>query len=634
MINRIIALFLAAVSALSWAFGSYRPGKSADFKADYPQVERDMEKYRGIYSSVEDCGGAPALFVNGRAIPAAAYMTYIEANNRYEEFAANGYNLYSVPVLFAGRWINAAFDLKPFHGGIFDTKGESDFTAFDACINDVLEACPEAYIFPRLNISMPQWWIDENPDCLDGTGKRELLFCGKYRQTASEMLTKVIDHVNASDYASHIVGYQLAGGNTEEWFHFDLSGGCCENALDEFTAYAAEYYPGLGINSLPDLTLLDGRGTCHKNRALEIYLEFANNAVADTICSLAYTAKKASGGNVTVGAFYGYTLEVTSSLYGSHALKTVLECENIDFLCSPNSYIGTRNPAADWTEMFPADSVRLHGKICMQECDIRTDLTKLLRDSAPGYENAGYDAPVWQPLESRELSINMIRKSFARQLIKGNGFWWFDMWGGWYDSPDILAEMKKYREICASSLDGRSRRSAAGIAVFADSGAYKYMTNGGLRNSAFNEREYLGYMGAPYDFYDVSDFEAVYRNYKAVIFLSDIKTEEMTAAVGICRKEGVKYISLSSLKKSFPVKELRAFCKANGIHIYCETDDIVYINESFAAIHSVTAGHKVIDLGGTCRVRPLTPGGEEFTADKIEADMGKNETVIWEIAKQ
>ena len=68
-----------------------------------------MEKYCGIHSYVGDCGGVPTLFVNGSPIPAAAYMTYLEEYNNYAEFAAAGYTLFSVPVLFAGRWISATF---------------------------------------------------------------------------------------------------------------------------------------------------------------------------------------------------------------------------------------------------------------------------------------------------------------------------------------------------------------------------------------------------------------------------------------------------------------------------------------------------------------------------------------------
>ncbi len=631
--SRIISFFLVLVSVLGGAFDFYAPGESAPFTAQYETGERDMEKYRGVYSCAGDCGGVPTLFVNGEPFPAAAYMTYLEEYNNYSQFAQAGYRLFSVPVLFAGRWISATELFKPFHGGIFDTKGEPDFSTLDASVGRILDACPDAYIFPRVNMSMPQWWIEENPNCTDSSGVRELLFSAEYRETAAGMLAQVIRHINESGYASHIVGYQLAGGNTEEWFHFDLNGGACKNAEKPFREYLQKYYPGCEYKGLPDLSALKGKGPYHKDENLARYLEFANRAVADDICYFASVAKKETGRNVVVGTFYGYTLEVTSPLYGTHALSAVLGSENIDFICSPNSYIDTRHPDRDWTEMYPADSVRLHGKICLQECDIRTHLTKLLSVGAPEYDReANMTAPVWHPLENAALADAAIKKSFGRQLVRGNGFWWFDMWGGWFDDPAILADMKQMREIYARSLKNSNRKSVAEVAVFADADAYRYMTECGLRNTAFDRRRELGNMGAPYDYFDVADFEAVYNNYKAVIFVSCVRTPNMKKALELCKKDGVEYISVSKLKPEFSAKEYRAFCEANGVHIYNRTDDIVYINENYAVIHANSGGEKKIYLDGGCAYAELfCENGLRGEGTVISVAMQAGETKLFEI---
>lgn len=634
--HRIISFFLVLLAVLGGWFNFYTPPKEAAFSADYGTEERNMDKYRGIYSCVGDCGGVPTLFVNGEPCPAAAYMTYLEEYNNYAEFASAGYTLFSVPVLFSGRWISATELFKPFHAGMFDVKDEPDFATLDASVDRILAACPQALIFPRVNVSMPLWWIEENPDAVDGTGKRELLYAQKFRETAAEMLHAVIDHVNESDYAAHIVGYQLGGGNTEEWFHFDMNGGYGKNAEQAFNAYLETYYPDCGFSGLPDLTLLQGKGPYHKDAHLARYLEFASNAVADDICYLAAVAKQATGGNVVIGTFYGYSLEVTSSLQGTHALNTVLACDSIDFICSPNSYIGTRDMNTDWTEMYPADSLRLHNKICMQECDIRTHLTKPLYERAPEYdEGKNLNAPIWNGLENEAQSVSMIRKSFCRQLIKGNGFWWFDMWGGWYNSPTLLAEMRQMHEIYAGSLSAANRASVAEVGVFVDESAYKHLTEGAIRGTAFNARQPLGYLGAPYDLYDVNDFESVYQKYKAIVFLSDCKTERMSKALALCRQNKIRYLTTSDVKKTFSVKELRAFCKTQGVHIFCSSDDIVYVNENFIAIHAVTAGSKTLTLNGVYAYRALLGGdGLQGSGERIAIQMNENETVLFQITKQ
>ena len=630
--SRIIAFFLALITLLGGLFNTYRPGKETEFISQYESGERDMEKYRGVYSYVDDCGGVPTLFVNGEPLPAAAYMTYLEEYNNYAQFAEAGYTLFSVPVLFAGRWINANDAGKPFHAGIFDKKGEPDYSSLDSSVERILTACPDAYIFPRVNVSMPLWWIEENPDCLDGTGKRESLFSVKFRETAADMLRKTIEHISRSNYASHIVGYQIAGGNTEEWFHFDLNAGLCKNAENAFNAWLEKYYPGCGFSGLPDLSALSGKGPYHKNEHIARYLEFASEAVADDICYLSSVAKRASGNNLAVGTFYGYSLEVSSPLYGTHALKTILNCDDIDFICSPNSYIDNRNRNIDWTEMYPAGSVRLHGKVCMQECDIRTHLTGLLSERG-GCAEGQYNGPIWQRLENADQTKSALRKSFARQLIRGNGFWWFDMWGGWYDSPDILSEMAQMRDIYADSCAKANRKSTAEVAVFVDESMYKYMTDCALRSAPFNMRRALGSADAPYDIYDVSDFKAVYGNYKAVVFLSDLKTEYMSCALEICRKNGIKYISPSSLKKDFTADEIRAFYEANGVHIWCGSGDIVYVNENYLAVHAAEAGEKTIYLKSALSYRELLENeGIRGSGDTIKINMKADETKIFELS--
>ena len=591
------------------------------------------EKRPGITSRVGNLGNAPALFVNGEPFPAAAYMTYLEENNDYPAFADAGYRLFSVPVLCAGRWINSAVDGKPFHNGIFDDRNTPDFSALDASVGRVLSACPEAYLFPRLNLSAPLWWIAEHPDCVDGTGKRELLYAEPYRETAAAMLRAVIRHVSGSDYASHIVGYQLAGGNTEEWFHFDLNGGYCRNAEPAFNAFLNQNYPECGFSGLPDLSPLKGDGPYHHDEHLARYLEFVNRAVADTIGGLCAVAKEETGGRLAVGTFYGYSLEVASPLWGAHALQTLLDCGNVDFICSPNSYINTRDKNADWTEMYPADSVRLHGKLCLQECDIRTHLTRPLWETAPEYDpERRYTAPIWQGPASREEAVSMLRKTFCRQLIRGNGFWWFDMWGGWYRDPALLAELRQMREILTDSLSRSNRGSVAELAVFVDESAYREMTDCDLRGAAYGQREPLGRMGAPYDLYDVFDFAAVYRRYKAALFLSDVRTERMARALELCEETRFPYRSLSPAKLRYTAAELRAFCEASGAHIYCRTDDILYLNENYLALHAVEAGVKTVALNGDHAFRELLEeNGLSGEGSLLRIPMRANETKLFAI---
>lgn len=634
-IQKLISFFLAIATFFGYNFNFHKPLEETDYEVKTKEVVRDMSKYAGIHSEIKDCGGVPTLYINGEPHAAVAYMTYLEKFNEYDDFAAAGYQFFSVPVLFSGRWISITDGLTPFKKGIFDVKGDPDFSLFDEAVEKILEACPDAYIIPRVNISMPVWWENENPDELnykDGVPCRESFYSEKWRDDATAFLREFTQYTNSCKYASHIVGYQIAGGNTEEWFHFDMNGGYGKCAEESFKKFLAEYYPELEYKGLPNLSLINQKKDYFNDEYLTRYIEFANFKVAEAISHFAQVVKEETGNNVVVGTFYGYTLEVTNSLQGNHALNYILKDENIDFICSPNSYIGTRAADMDWTEMYPADSIRLHGKMCFQECDIRTHLTQVLSQKDPSTDPDGLlEAPVWHPRGSKYQAMNEIRKSFARQLIKGNALWWFGMWGGWYADEDIMNEMATYKSIYEQSITDADRSSKAEVAIFVDESAYKYLTSGSLRNIFFNQRKELGYMGTPYDIYDVNDFEEVYGKYKAVILLSNAKTENMEKALGICKAEKVPYIMTSPLKDKFTVNELRAFCKANGVHIYCETEDIVYVNENFICIYAVTAGEKTLDLGRERNISELLGGTYCGKTDAFTVEMQKGETRLFRL---
>ena len=141
-------------------------------------------------------------------------------------------------------------------------------------------------------------------------------------------------------------------------------------------------------------------------------------------------------------------------------------------------------------------------------------------------------------------------------------------------------------------------------------------------------------MGANFDIYDISDFKDVADKYKAVIFLSGVKTNYMNEALDLCKKRGVKYISVSDIKKSFCAKELRAFWESAGAHIYCKTDDLVYANDNYIAIHSSSEGEKNIYLDGAHTYRELLcDNAPALTSDRITFNMKNNETKLFEIVE-
>lgn len=574
-----------------------------------------------IISEVKALGGVPTLFIKGEPTPASAYITYFTENNRYKAFAHAGYRLFSVTVYFAAQTINVCFNPKPFGRGIFDVKGKPDFSAADEYIYEILRECPDAMIFPRINMALPEWWELENPEeCCDTSVKyagkyeyshtRPCFSSDKWLETTKDFLRQYIDHVNASDYLGHIVGYQLADGNTEEWFSYDQTGSLGVRSREKFAGYSG------------------GGGDEYE------YRKFLSRVVADRIAELAKFTKDYTGRRYIVGSFYGYTFETPFWESGHRALKRLLECGDIDFLCSPASYAETRRTGRDYSCMTVLDSLKYHGKLYFTENDIRTYLSGFMKDYRPDTPLPGtYEHDGWRGHATAWESRMALRACFARQLTHGNGAWWFDMWGGWYEDEGIMSDIKAELELLRQALRDPRRESVAELAVVIDeeSSAYADGRPGYIHAITTANRDSLGNSGVPYDAYEISDFERIAEKYKCFLFMIPKMTDKMLSALDWCASHDRPYLTADETTPKRTADELRELAVSGGAHVWNETGDVIYACENFAAIHAASDGAKKIKLPRVRRVKRLLGEAEEFTSEVILADMKKSETLLFRL---
>ena len=566
-----------------------------------------------ITSSVRLLGDVPTLFVDGSPQPGVAYITYLQERNCYADFAAAGYRLFSFTAYFGDQGINAVSGIHPFSPGIFDREGEADYSRFDDTVGLILAARPDALILPRVNMALPAWWELRHPEACNDTGlrgahPRSCFSSGAWRQETERCLRALVAHVEESPYRDHIVGYQLAGGNTEEWFSFDQKGSQGPASRERF----ARECPG---GSETD------------------YRQFLGDVVADAIARFAAVAKECTGRRLVVGSFYGYTLECPSWRCCHQSLRRLLECPDIDFLCSPSSYMNQRRPGQDWANMTVLDSLKLHGKLYFAECDTRTHLAKPLPECrADACEPGTYCDGLWLGPKSPDVSRWLLRANFARQLAHGTASWWFDMWGGWFADEAILREMAAFAAIAEEDLRAPSRASAAQVAVLADERGFAHLDDSVLaRRCCYDNRLPLGLVGTPYDIYDVADFPAVRERYRAFVFLCPFRTPAMAEAMEHCRRSGLPFLVADETSADLSVATLRTFYRAHGVHCWCDTDDVVHASARYLAIHAATAGEKCLILDGPRRVTPLLDPGDSFHADRIVLDLEAFETRVFRL---
>ena len=590
-----------------------------------------------LKSSIQRKNGLQTLLIDGKTYPAIAYTTYFEERSRAEDFIKAGYRIFFVNASFTTLPINSRTGFSPFEVGIFEDKEHLDFSEFEVAVSRILELCPDAIIFPRINISMPRWWINSHPDDVVNTekaGQRESLISKSFRIDASQMLQKTVRHIKSAKYADRIGGWQICGGMTQEWFHHDLNGSLGKCAEESFKAWEKENY-GIDNVSLPKAEdYLDCETHEQKNEIAKHYAIFSDEETAKTIDLFAKVIKDETNHSQVVGTFYGYTFEGTTPLFGSHALRKIIDSKNIDFLSSPNAYTNARAFGMDWADMMPVDSIKLHNKLPFIECDIRTYLTTGVQEARPGkYDENIYKTngkSLWAGPPTPILSRDALRKSFAHQLTKGSGIWWFDMWGGWYNDPILMKEMAVYSEIFSKNS---TFETVSEIAFFADEKSWANML---IKSPALlsikDTRTAMGKIGAPFDTFMVEDAEKILPKCKAAIFPFALPSDTGKKAIELCKKLGIPYLCATPSHPSLTTEEIQAFLKENGIHLYSNETDVVYASSEYVALHSDKQGIKTLKLPKECKVTSVF--GVDFESgifETITFDLEENGTALFHL---
>lgn len=593
-------------------------------------------------SHIEFRNGKPFISVDGELYSASAYTSYFEECAEYGDFIENGYKMFFINVSFTSLPINNVTGFTPFRKGVFESENP-DYGEFDEAVYKLLKKCPDALIFPRINIAMPRRWINENIDETVETikgGRRESLYSDKFLKDGAEFLKRLVQHIRMSDYSASVAGYQLCGGTTQEWMHHDLFGSFSEMGLRKFRKWTAEKY---GEENIP-LPSKDDFCSNEPQECVKKYAEFCSEMTAKTVEHFAKVLKGFINEEQIVGVFYGYNAFVNDYLTGLLGLRYIISSPYIDFFSSPCAYDRNRNLGFDWGDMLPVDSIKHHKKLCFIECDIRTYLTKRMQDSRPGeykddiytlYDSDG-NKTVWCGPENDRLSVSAVRKAFSHQLTKGSGVWWFDMWGGWYHDEEIMKELSMLKQISDNALTKKTDALPSAEAVlFIDEKAYINLARGNyLCHSVNGVRVALGNTGIPFDICMAEDAKAVLPKYTAAVFSAPIPSEKGRDALDICRKLNIPFVQVSENNLYDDVSKLRDFLVSAGVHCYNDKNNVVYSGNGFLAIHSVYDGAVDIRLPKEYRITPLLGSTvPEQISDSFSLDMSKYETLLFELSE-
>jgi len=509
---------------------------------------------------VQIVGGVPTLVIDGQPYSGFCYSTYETSvgnlERRVGQFAEAGCRLFNFVVEISGYGYS-----RP----LWPEKDRWDFTDLDDRARRILAVAPQALLLPRIYLDAPAWWCQEHPQELmvldDGStsfpdtpfalprpGNYPSLASRPWRAAMQQAIRTVIDHIERSDYASHVIGYQLGGQKTEEWYHWTMN---CDRLGDysvpmqqAFRQWLGETYgssqslqaawnqPDVSLEtaSIPDFSARIGNRArtlrdVRTERPVIDFHTFWSDIMADTIAEFAQTVKTATGGTKVVGAFYGYTFEFTElgEDAGHLAVGRLLRSPHIDFLMAPSSYFNRNLPGQPYFRA-PVQSLALHGKMCWNDFDqVSFKYFDKLKDD-PNLKTWEYQLGLTR---TPEEFVWMNRRETGMALAHGVQIAHFDIHGGYYEDPTILEGVRQLGEIRAESLSA-DRSSAAEILVLVDERSSHYVrfrnpadTPGMfLTNLLSAQVAQLGFV-APYDTALLSDLEALdTTRYKLVLVLN------------------------------------------------------------------------------------------------------------------
>jgi len=420
---------------------------------------------------------------------------------------------------------------------------EPDWTAVDAACRTVLDANPKALLLPRIGVYAPAWWLKAHPgesmvwDSPEPNGPMFDVASALYRQDAAKHLSALIVHLEEK-FGEHMAGYHICGQNTAEWFYYEtwnqpLNGyaECDRRTWREWlksryhqdeALRAAWHDPLASIGSAtvpsPEARRAAPNGVLRDSATEQPVIdfsEFQQESMASCICELARVAREASRGRKLVVFFYGYLFEFSAvrngpATSGHYALRRVLDCPDIDVLCSPISYFD-RGLGGNAPAMTASESVALAGKMWLAEDDTATYLS--LNDFPGSTER----------VDTVEKTNRELVRNTAQCALRNFATWWMDLGAvGWFNDPRMWAEMARLDALDRPLLARPTAYRPEVAAVIDEQSLLRVACGGNIVTTHIvaKARGDLGRMGCPFGQYLLDDVCAGKVSAKLYVFLA------------------------------------------------------------------------------------------------------------------
>lgn len=428
-------------------------------------------------AEIRKVNGMPTLFIDGEQQVPMLLFTNTEADGgarrdickvQIRQALEKGLHLHSVCC----------------HIDLNTPTGERDLSPAIGAMDTVIDEDPCAAILLRVNLSLygaeaEKWELTHPGDCVryalhsedypriqnedgswrDNTFTAVSIASEDWLREAIATLKQLNDwFLEHPKYYDRLLGYHIAAEDAGEWFHPALR----ENGVDISAANRKawqdwlfkKYWPraedmtdawNLNPKYCTDFSEVEVPYDIPGNdrsrpmerslftRSLDQrfidYGDYSSELTVDRIKKMCNAVKEMTNGQKITLVFYGYYYELYDARTGHFALNELLDCPDLDAFAGPISYLD-RNEGGTSAVMAPVDSMALHGKLWLQENDMRTG--QVLRDHGPN----DLDGWLSKPFTSVEHVLSAYEREWAHMMSHGMGCWYMDLPArGWISHP-------------------------------------------------------------------------------------------------------------------------------------------------------------------------------------------------------
>jgi len=426
--------------------------------------------------------GSPNLQINGESYLPISYRSFYPQAGTVKSFYEKGFSLYQ---LFPSGILCSLKIPYSQCGEVWTGEGEYNWDNLRNHIEMFLQSAPDAKFALLVHLDTRDWYLAEHPKALDSFHNlAQMCRDAGWRNSAVRFLQDIVDFVER-EYPERVYALHLFAGHTCEWYaHYPQEGLAESKQLTE--SYRDYFQTDGDVPNHRDLTGSAQGIFRHpvKNQKAVDFWRFYNDIIAETICYFAHKAKEITNGRLLTGVFYGYTMCFSHGYQRGHsAFHKVLSCPDVDIIFAPAAYRPFRGPDAGCGFNLAVDSIRFHKKLYLHEIDNTTSLTTHIP-----FANAVQG--LHQRPDSLEDTVSYCRRETARALEHGGGYWWFDMWDGWFADEQLMEALSHIKK-ASKAVYAAGTRSVAEIAVFIDADSTHYLADGETHDTVYitNERE-------------------------------------------------------------------------------------------------------------------------------------------------